>query len=501
MNLFYLKLILKNPKLSKFAIQSSKVFKKVSKTQIESTLKDSNSFTKEEIINYNKQRKYGFKKSICLAADSNMYFDMYGKVFLCCHNRKHAIGDTKTDTLIDIWNSQQAQNARNSFEGNNMVDGCSMCYLNIKNQEYSSAMSNSFDVFSTSKSTFPSRMDFELSNTCNLECIMCNGDFSNLIRKNRENRAPIALRYDDSFLNQLDTFVPHLQFTNFLGGEPQLIKIYYKIWEKLIQENKAIIRVQTNASILDTRFLEMIEKSNQFQIAVSMDALDPDLIAEIRKNINPEHFLKNLKILISLYTKGKIDLSFSICPMILNKIEVLKIVSFASKKNIKINFNQVVSPYIQSLLNLDYKLISELRNTYITYVDEEFNEVNTSASLYNKKQMMSLINLLDGYFERRLKFDEQYKLLFTEDLSKLKELTLDRITNELELIQIQSTSKKELYQFIIENIKHESEESQKHVLIKLMEVPDEYNNLIFKNEKEGNYLLEFKKHILFILNK
>jgi MoaA/NifB/PqqE/SkfB family radical SAM enzyme len=75
----------------------------------------------------------------------------------------------------------------------------------------------------------PKVMEFELSNECNLECVMCNGSFSSSIRKNREKLPPIISPYNDDFVNELDAFIPHLTDAKFLGGEPFMIEIYLKI--------------------------------------------------------------------------------------------------------------------------------------------------------------------------------------------------------------------------------------------------------------------------------
>jgi MoaA/NifB/PqqE/SkfB family radical SAM enzyme len=80
---------------------------------------------------------------------------------------------------------------------------------------------------------YPRVMEFELSNECNLECVMCNGYFSSSIRKNREKLPASVSPYNDQFVDELDQFIPHLTDAKFLGGEPFMIDIYLKIWERI----------------------------------------------------------------------------------------------------------------------------------------------------------------------------------------------------------------------------------------------------------------------------
>lgn len=496
MNKFYLKQLVNNPSLLKYAILSNPVSKKLTELKHQKSFKDSTTFEEDKLKNYNKARKYGYKKSICLAADSNMYFDMYGKVYLCCYNRKYLIGDTKTEKLTDIWRGEKILNARREFAKNNMVEGCSMCYLNIQKGEYNSAMSSNFDVFSGNNLSYPSRMDFELSNTCNLECIMCNGDFSNLIRKNRENRPPIPLSYSEDFLNQLDEFIPHLQFANFLGGEPQLINIYYKIWEKLVNNSKAIIRVQTNASILNDKFLELIQKSNRFQISVSMDALDNELIYKIRKNIQPSEFQNNLIHLIRMYKDGTIDLNLSVCPMTINRNEILNIITFANQNKVRINFNQVISPYNLSFLSLSEDELNQTLDTYNKFLKENFTSNNDIIN-DNRKELVNLINHLLSCKERRLQLNQKVVNLSILKLDELKTLYLKKINSESFII-LNNQSSEELYKQVMEVVEQEDEDLQFSIILKLLEAPNEYNSRYFDKERSDLHFIYVKNYINYL---
>lgn len=495
MNNFYLKQLFRNPSLLRYGIQSTFPYRNLSKLTLSSKISKSRDFEKETLLEYNNSRKYGFKESICLAADSNMFFDMYGKVYLCCYNRKYLIGDTTKEKLVDIWRGKKRLEAQNNFSKNNLVEGCSMCYLNIQKGEHASAMSQNFDIFSKNKQNYPSRMDFELSNTCNLECVMCNGDFSNLIRKNRENRPPIALRYKEDFLEQLDEFIPHLQFANFLGGEPQLIPIYYKIWEKLVNAKKAIIRVQTNASVLDERFLKMIQHSNQFQISVSMDALNPDIIKEIRKNINPDIFLKNLDTLIALYKRNKIDLSLSVCPMTVNKDDLLNIVTFAEQNRIKVYFNQLYSPYHLSLMSLDSFVLSNFKNQLTNYIEKE-DFINN-----NLLQLKNLINLIDNWILRSSQNESLELELQNGLLADVKQKYFQLLESYKHALNLEEKNIIETKNFIDDALRNLSEENQKFIYAKLINLPTEFDNMDFHDTKISGYFYIIKEYISILKDK
>ena len=51
---------------------------------------------------------------------------------------------------------------------------------------FSAVKSLQYDSPKLNSSKYPSVLEFELINTCNLECVMCTGEYSSLIRAKRE---------------------------------------------------------------------------------------------------------------------------------------------------------------------------------------------------------------------------------------------------------------------------------------------------------------------------
>ena len=488
MNKFYLRRLLNNVSLIKYFNSSTTVSKLYSKNKFKNQYKASKSFTKEEIIGYNEVRKYGFQKSICAAADSNLYFDMYGNASLCCYNRKFLLGNVNEQSLMEIWEGEAIKEARKKFRENDLVKGCSMCYLNIKNGEYGNAMAMNYDSFGLPNSKYPSRMEFELSNICNLECVMCNGDFSNLIRKNREKRPAIPLAYGNSFLNQLDEFIPHLQFANFLGGEPQLINIYYSIWEKLMEHGKAIIRVQTNASILQPKFLELVTKSKQFQISVSMDALRKSTVESIRKNIEHDKFIKNLEHLIALHRQGDIILSFAVCPLTTNRDEIIEMTDYANQQNIQISFNQVIQPYYVSLASLSSAEIRNLINDLQVFTEQNKSNVNTSSKKFNLNQIVNLQSQLINWEQRKLVLEENYAKMSGNSLEHIQDHYFKELDKIVEQLNASDIDAEEVRTLIDQKANDLDEEKKKHIYMKLLEMPLEYDNVDFHEQKRSGYI-------------
>ena len=110
---------------------------------------------------------------------------------------------------------------------------------------------------------FPRVMEFELSNECNLECQMCNGNVSSSIRKRKDKLPPLPNPYDDAFVQQLEPYLPHLKEAKFYGGEPFLIPVYFQIWDKLAEVNPGCtIFLITNGTHWNNKIKSLVEKLN-----------------------------------------------------------------------------------------------------------------------------------------------------------------------------------------------------------------------------------------------
>lgn len=393
--------------------------------------KDKNpSITFNELKAYNENRKLGANKVLCMATKVNMHFCVDGRVMACCYNKTNSIGQVKDNTLHDIWFGQERRKFDELVnEAYNLESGCYGCKLKIQSGDFSSVVAQNYDFHSTKIKKYPTRMEFELHNTCNLECVMCNGEFSSSIRTNREHRTALPFVYDDSFLEQLDEFIPHLQYADFIGGEPTLITFYYKIWEKIIAINpKCLIHIQTNCTTLKPRFKELLKQGN-FEVGLSIDTLDEQLAKVIRKNVIWENFSTNLNWYLDAYKDGILKLTLNFCPMPNNIESIIPIVQFCNLHKISLFFCTVLSPYECSFLSLDKEQILSIINL--------LNQKITTSDYYSKNnftQLQDFIIMLHKYIEIKENQSEQKNELnqkgYNEIIKAYNLLMIDKIIHE-----------------------------------------------------------------------
>ncbi|MBL4708551.1 MAG: radical SAM protein [Flavobacteriales bacterium] len=385
---------------------------------------------------YNSQRPKEAASTLCWAPQKSLYIGLRGNVYTCCYNKTFPIGKYPHTSLHDIWFSKQRLKQQEALQNNDLSLGCQNCKRIIEAGNFKGLPAKNFDQLPLSETGYPSKIDFELSNECNLECIMCRGEFSSAIRRNREQLPPIPSPYNDDFLTELEEFIPQLDNCHFLGGEPFLIPIYEKIWELIRKINPAIrLSVQTNATLITKRTKKLIESMN-FDIAVSIDSVEAKNYEQIRKNGKFEKVLENITYLRkTCKTKGT-NFTLSYCPMPQNWEELEKIVAFANKLNCKLYFNKVDFPKECSFQSLEENKLEEILNFWKQI---EFPE-SDAIEHYNKSAAEQVISQVFYLIENQIstprvdslsEYFEQFRSFVFEKEGKDGESTFQSIKEKL----------------------------------------------------------------------
>ena len=212
--------------------------------------------------------------------DVSLNFEQNGNATACCFNRQFILGTYPMNSISDIWAGARAQELRRSLANSELMGGCRLCKQQIEARNFSGLHARYYDRpygtgLQDGGALVPRMMEFELSNACNLECVMCNGFFSSSIRKNRERLEPKRSPYDDDFVEQLRPFLPALREAKFLGGEPFLNPLYFKIWDLILEVNPSIdTSITTNGSILNPKVKDVVRRLEPC-IAISCESLNP----------------------------------------------------------------------------------------------------------------------------------------------------------------------------------------------------------------------------------
>jgi len=406
-----------------------------------------NSIDKKIVKEYNKTRNLKSRKHLCYAPFKSLTFFLAGDIMACWHNKQYLLGHYPEDNISDIWFGEKLKKLREHIINNDLTYGCEECEKHIKSSDFYSAGAWRYDYLSLKKSKYPVSMDFQISNICNLECIMCNGEYSITVRQNRELKHPYTNPYDDSFIKQLEPFIPHLHEASFSGGESFVINQYYNIWEKIYEINpNVVISVTTNGSTLNNRAKNILEKL-KFNITLSLDSVNKENYEFIRKNGNFENLISNFEYYKQYALQNNTFLSVRICPLQQNWKELPEIFNFINEQNISLFFNSVIFPPYSSLWNLSSQKLSEILN----YLSSFQFENKTQIQKGNNKSYNNLIEQIAKWQNDAIKIEEKYPDLNNYDTKILLDILIMQVNEYLKINNSFKEVKKQEFALFFEN--------------------------------------------------
>jgi len=351
--------------------------------------------TAEEIARYNQRRPAAAHGSVCHAPSRSLYFGMRGEVMVCCANRSHLAGRYPAQSIRECWTSAQNLRVREALTRGDMSQGCQGCYDLIRAGNYSQMPGHFYDHIPPHPDGWPRRMDFELTNTCNLECVMCRGELSSSIRRNREQLPPIPSPYDDAFLDQLEEFLPHLSQSYFAGGEPFLIGQYLEIWDRMAVLNPGHhLSVQTNGTILSDRIKRLLERL-RVSIALSIDSVHGDRLEAIRVNAQWDKVRAHLDWFLDYARRKGTLVTVSYTPMTLNWMEFPDAIRFCNGLGIKIFFNNLSYPRHLAFSSLPAEELAEI----VAFLQRADLPAGNAVERANRTAYLDLVAQID-YWRR-----------------------------------------------------------------------------------------------------
>lgn len=365
-----------------------------------------------DIAKYNAVRRIDVRDKLCHAPTVSLNFEQNGNVTACCFNRSDVLGRYPEQSIADIWNGKALNQLRKHIDQKKLDGGCKLCRILIESGNYQGTKAIHYDEYAIAPSKLnrvkgflglmerpstPRVFEFEISNTCNLECEMCNGYFSSTIRKNREKLPPLNNPYDDAFVDQVAEFMPGLTDLKFLGGEPFLVEVYYKIWERVSSVNPNIkIHITTNGTVFNNK-VKKIMSSLRAGLVISLDSVDPEEFESIRIGAKFERVMANFNEFLELTRANNTYLSIAACAMSNNWKGIPNLVRFANDKNVPLHFNVVWNPGHLSMRYLSHELLTEID----AYFSEQVFLSSSAIERMNKKAFEELRSTINHWKNER----------------------------------------------------------------------------------------------------
>lgn len=400
---------------------------------------------KELLRQYNKTRDSLAQNKICHAPFSSINFEQNGNMTACCFNRVNILGKYPSTSIFEAWSSDEAEKLRNKIDNDDLSGGCKLCGIFINQGNFQGTKAIYYDEFAQTSRTsvlkkllgiaprhFPKVFEFEISNTCNLACNMCSGYYSSTIRKKREKLPEIYQPYDDEFVSQVAEFLPVLTDLKFLGGEPFLIDIYYKIWEKVIDINPEVkIHITSNGTVFNNRVKSILSKL-RVGFVLSIDAMDKEVFESIRIGAKFETVMTNFEHFRELAKEKKTYLSIAACAMNNNWKEFPKLVEFANEKQVSLHFNVVWNPGHLSMRFMDYNQLEEIERYLLSFNFKPTNSIEKNNLKAFEDLIQTIVMWKDDRAFTKLNNLDSFENVGIKDASVLADLLmLDSISGEL----------------------------------------------------------------------
>lgn len=444
------------------------------------------------IEEYNQIRSKDKHHQFCHASFKSMTFLQSGTITSCFYNKQYPLGKYPETSIHDAWFGEKIETQREFIRNKDLSHGCRDCSKALHDKSFYSVGAWKYDYLPEPDSKYPVSLDFQISNICNLECVMCNGEYSTSIRQSRENGSAYKSPYDSEFVNQLDEFIPHLKEAAFTGGETFVIQKYFDIWEKMSRINPDIrISTATNASILNDKVKSILNKL-KFNFTVSVDSIVDSTYTEIRKLGNLKEVMDNIDYLIEYTRANNTSFTLKICPMRQNWRELPDFLKYWNDREVTVIFNTVLFPSYCALWNLRAVELEEIIAFLVKYQFPEGSETQKA----NHGRYKNLINQISTWHQEALSREEK-GYTSTKSITDLKEILNlnieEYILNEQALTDEEKKADIEKYHSIADQMFTyvEEEDKLRNALIYMIGYP--VDRLVA--EMEARTLEKFKQRV------
>ena len=243
-------------------------------------------------------------KTFCIYPWIHLHAYPTGEAYPCCHSEmNYPVGNCKTNTLKEIWNSEPQKKLRVDMLSENTNVACGRCYEQEQSGFFSGRKSankhHGHQIDRIDHTTDTGHVDefamtygaIRVSNLCNLRCRSCGSIFSSQWYQDQVKIAGpewaiknTALNYagqhETDMWEQLIEHIDHVEQIYFAGGEPLMMEEHYLILEELERRKRFDVRLIYNTNFTQVKLknrsvFDYWKKFEHVAIGASLDAMGP----------------------------------------------------------------------------------------------------------------------------------------------------------------------------------------------------------------------------------
>jgi len=210
----------------------------------------------------------------CILPWIHLSIEPNGTVLPCCI-AKATVGNTKNQTLREIWNNEPMAELRRNMLADTPSVACQDCYehesTGIRSLRNGCNRAYGHNIKSLVDSTQPSGQlpqmelrywDVRFSNICNLKCRMCSSKYSSRWAEDDaklwgRSFNPVILfpgQDEDDVWNQIQEHIPYVESIYFAGGEPLIMEQHNRLLRQLIEKGNTKVHLTYATNLTELKY-------------------------------------------------------------------------------------------------------------------------------------------------------------------------------------------------------------------------------------------------------
>lgn len=360
-------------------------------------------------------------KTFCIRPWTQACVRTNGDITLCCRSTDIGQFNLKKDTLDSWWTSEYLSKIRQQMLAGESPSPCQLCYqheahgaesLRQKSNKdykvYEQYAGKMLAYYGYPKSA-PVEIELQLTNLCNLKCLMCNEEESSTYLSENKQLKISLIDYNDYKVTviEIDSIKEWIKTKpkriNFRGGEPMMVVeikqvLQWALANRLLDDTE--VYITTNLTKLDSEWEDILRSIKNLKLMISVDGIEAlgeyirygSVWNEVESNI-----LKIKTITDNIIIHAVVQN--------LNILHIHELISWCKQQQLTLDVEPLLGPAILKLNNLPQALLDiakqrlasvgavELQSQCISDTSE-WNSFKKEIELRDEVRKTSIFNVL-----------------------------------------------------------------------------------------------------------
>jgi hypothetical protein len=282
-----------------------------------------------------------------------------------------------SDTVNSWWSSDYMNYLRSSMLSGVSLDECSRCYKqeSMGSMSFRQRSNNDFGTI-TEPDPAPRDWEIQITNLCNLKCMMCNNkSSSSLMTENillfGSPDTQKKYSWNESSQQEIAKLFNTLDSVVLRGGEPFMVPWIKDILEQVPESRARQIEIlfNTNLTKLTVDWIPVLSKFKNIKMSCSIDA-HASLLHYVRFPSTWEQVQAGLAVARML---PNANVFLNVCVQNVNILHLDKLLEWANKENLYVVLDILTEPKIFQANNLPQPLIQHA----LVLLENVKNKINT----------------------------------------------------------------------------------------------------------------------------